>query len=131
MGVASLVLGIVSFVIGWIPFINVLAFVLSLLGLILGIADVVKKSKNGDPKKGLGIAGIIICAIAVVIFGLYAVVTVGITGLVVDEMTDIIENGEYYFNEGNFLDDLQNYNFDINNIRFLPFESDNLIPQVI
>ncbi len=64
MGVASLILGIVSLILAIIPGCGlILAFLPALIGLILGIVDVVKKSKNGG-KKGLAIAGIILCVLA-------------------------------------------------------------------
>ena len=66
MGIASLILGIVSIIFGWIPFVSFLGLILSVVGLILGIVDTVKKSKAGQGK-GVSIAGLIICAIAVVI----------------------------------------------------------------
>lgn len=68
MGVASLVLGIISIVFGFIPFCGAIAFIPALVGLILGIVDAVKKSKSQQPK-GMAIAGIILSAIAIVIIG--------------------------------------------------------------
>lgn len=66
MGVASLVLGIVSIIIGFIPFCGAIAFIPAVIGLILGIVDAVKKSKSQEPK-GMAIAGIILSAIAIVV----------------------------------------------------------------
>lgn len=65
MGVASLVLGIIAMVIGWIPFICFLALILAVIGLILGIVDTTRKNKNGDKHKGISIAGLVISAIAI------------------------------------------------------------------
>ncbi len=65
MGVASLILGIISIVIGWIPFVCFFALILATIGLILGIVDTVKKNKTGDKKRGISIAGLIISAIAI------------------------------------------------------------------
>ena len=64
MGIASLILGIISLVTGWIPFVCFFAFIMAAVGLILGIIDVVKRGKTNDGKKGFGIAGTVICAIA-------------------------------------------------------------------
>lgn len=58
MATASLVLGIVSLVICWIPFINFLTWITAIVGLILGIVGAVKK------QGGAAIAGIILCAVA-------------------------------------------------------------------
>lgn len=66
MGVASLVLGIVSIIIGFIPFCGAIAFIPAVIGLILGIVDAVKKSKSQE-SKGMAIAGIILSAIAIVV----------------------------------------------------------------
>lgn len=66
MGIASLILGIISLIVGWIPFISFVFLILSVVGLVFGIVDTVKKSKANE-KKGVSIAGIVTCAIAVVI----------------------------------------------------------------
>ena len=73
MGVASLVLGILSVLICWIPCVNYLAFIPAVIGVILGIVDTVKKSKSGE-SKGMSIAGLILSAIAVVIIFLWTVI---------------------------------------------------------
>lgn len=70
MGVAALVLGIVSVVVGFIPFCGTWAIIPAIVGLILGIVDCVKKSKSGNPK-GKAIAGIICSAVAIVIIMIY------------------------------------------------------------
>lgn len=66
MGVAALVLGIISILISWIPCVGSLALIPAIVGLILGIVDTVQKSKKGE-KKGLAIAGIVLTAIAIVV----------------------------------------------------------------
>ncbi len=66
MGVASLVLGILSLIIGFVPFCGAIALLPAIIGLILGIVDVVLKSKKGEPK-GMGIAGIVLSAISIVV----------------------------------------------------------------
>lgn len=70
MGIASLVLGIVSLVVAWIPCVGSVAFLPALVGLILGIIDVVKKSKAKAPK-GIGLAGTICSGIALLFIGIY------------------------------------------------------------
>ena len=64
MGVAALVLGIISIIIGFIPLCGSIALLPAIIGLILGIVDVVLKSKKGEPK-GVSIAGLILSAIAI------------------------------------------------------------------
>ena len=70
MGIAALILGIISIIIGFIPLCGSIAFVPALVGLILGIVDTVKKSKNGE-KKGVSIAGIVLSALAIIIISVY------------------------------------------------------------
>ena len=65
MSIASLILGIIGIITAFTIIIAPLGFILVVVGLILGIVDVVKKGKTGG-KKGIGIAGIVICAIMVV-----------------------------------------------------------------
>lgn len=70
MGIAALILGIISIIVGFIPLCGAIAFVPALIGLILGIVDTVQKSKKGE-KKGISIAGIILSSIAIVIISVY------------------------------------------------------------
>lgn len=72
MGIASLVLGIVSLVVAWIPCVGSVAFLPALVGLILGIIDVVKKSKAKAPK-GMGLAGTICSGVALLFIIFYAI----------------------------------------------------------
>lgn len=69
MGVASLVLGIVSLVIGFIPWCGMIAFIPAVTGVVLGAIDFSKKKKANLPK-GMSLAGLIlsIVAIAIMIF---------------------------------------------------------------
>ena len=64
MGVAALILGIVGIIVAVIPMCGIFAFIPCLVGLGLGIADIVVKGKKGQPK-GLGIAGTILNALAI------------------------------------------------------------------
>ncbi len=73
MGIASLIIGIISAAIGFIPFCNYLALLPAGVGIILGIVDAVRKSKMKQPK-GMAIAGIILNAAAIVIIILWTVV---------------------------------------------------------
>jgi hypothetical protein len=75
MGIASMVIGIVSTVLGFIPLCGNIAFIPAIVGLILGIVDVVRKSKQGLPK-GQAIAGIVLCSIAIIIIMFYNIVFV-------------------------------------------------------
>lgn len=70
MGIASMVIGIVSAMLAFIPFCGYFAFIPAVLGLILGIIDVVLKAKL-DKSKTQGIAGIVLNAIAIFIIILW------------------------------------------------------------
>ena len=73
MGVASLVLGIISIIICFIPFCGAIAFVPAIVGLILGIVAIAQSSKSEEKKsqKGMGIAGTVLSAIATVVIMLW------------------------------------------------------------
>lgn len=64
MGIAALVLGIISIIVALIPFCGAIAFVPAIIGLILGIVDIVNKKKADQPK-GMAIAGTVLCGLAI------------------------------------------------------------------
>lgn len=84
MGIAAMVIGIVSAVMGFIPFCNYFALIPAGVGLILGIVDVAMKSsknkklKEGEVKQpiGQGVAGIVLNAVAILIIVLWTFVFV-------------------------------------------------------
>ena len=74
MGMASLILGICSVIIGIIPFCGTIAFLPAIIGLILGIIDFINKKQSRQPKTK-AIVGMILSIIAIVfiIFWLFLV----------------------------------------------------------
>jgi len=74
MGIAALIIGIVAIILGLVPACG-LVFGLppAIVGLILGIVDVAKKSKAQQPK-GLGLAGIILNVVAVAVIVIWTLV---------------------------------------------------------
>ena len=66
MGIAALILGILALLVAFIPVFGFIAFFPALTGLVLGIVDVVNKSKKNE-SKGTSIAGIILNSIAIVV----------------------------------------------------------------
>ena len=50
MATASLVLGIISVILAFVPIVNFLAFISAIVGLVLGIVVFVKKRKANLPK---------------------------------------------------------------------------------
>lgn len=77
MGIASLILGIISLIIGFVPLCGSIALLPAIIGVILGIIDISKKSKTGE-KKSQSIAGLIMSAIAVVIIIFWIFVASGV-----------------------------------------------------
>ena len=72
MGIASMVIGIVATVLGFIPVCGMFAFIPAVVGFVLGIVDVVLKNKKQEPK-GQGIAGIVLNAIALLIIFIWVI----------------------------------------------------------
>ena len=73
MGIASMIIGIISAILGFIPFCNYFATIPAVAGLVLGIVDVILKSKKQQPK-GVGIAGIVLNAVAIILILLWTLV---------------------------------------------------------
>jgi len=72
MGIAALVLGIISLLLSFIPVIGILGLGIAIIGLVLGIIDWVQKKKK-DEKHGQAIAGVVCSAVAIIIVILYTV----------------------------------------------------------
>jgi hypothetical protein len=66
MGVASMVIGIVSLLVALVPFCGLIAILPALIGLGLGIADIVSKPKH-YPNKGMAVAGVVLNPLAVLV----------------------------------------------------------------
>ena len=98
MGVAALVLGIVSIILAFVPCCGILALLPALIGLILGIVEVVKKSKAQQPK-GKGVAGIILSVLAIIIAIVWWLLSaVLIAGSAAEEIENITTNTSDYYN---------------------------------
>jgi len=67
MGIASLIIGIVAIVLAFVPCAGwITALPAAVIGLILGIIEMVQKSKKNEPK-GMGTAGLILNILAIII----------------------------------------------------------------
>ena len=66
MGLAAMIIGIVAVVLGFIPFCGYFALIPAIVGLVLGIVDVKRKSKTQEPS-GKGKAGIVLNAAAIIV----------------------------------------------------------------
>ncbi len=106
MGIAALILGILSIIIGFIPLCGMIALVPALIGLILGIVDTVQKSKKGE-KKGVSIAGIVLSAIAMIIISVWTLV-IGNAVSNIDE-NELQEALRSSFEDANITFDFNNY----------------------
>lgn len=85
MGIASFVVGLTCLILS--PFLNVLLILPAILALVLGIVDVVIKSKKKEPK-GLAIAGIVLSTIALAICILIIVLAVFVYNSATDAISD-------------------------------------------
>ena len=109
MGIASLILGIISLTTGWIPFVCLAMFAIAIVGLILGAIDVAKKSKIDGGKKGIGIAGLVISALAIPVIVISSVITIGVVFAVINEPELYDETyDDYEFNEDYWQDYYRN-----------------------
>ena len=67
MGIASLVLGIITVVICWIPCFGWFAIIPAIVGIILGACGINAAKKNNGQGKGVAIAGLVLSIIALII----------------------------------------------------------------
>jgi hypothetical protein len=85
LGVAALVLGIVAFVLAWIPFASYAAIGLGGVGLILGIVAIARRST----RTGASIAGTIVSAVALLAAILMTVLYAALFSAVSDAADDL------------------------------------------
>lgn len=85
MGIAALILGIISIIFAFIPCTSWFGIITALVGLILGIIDIAKKKKSGE-KKGVSVAGTVCSAIAIVIACLWYFLVVAAANKVTKEL---------------------------------------------
>lgn len=87
LGIASLVVGIVSAVIALIPACGAIAFLPAIVGLVLGVINVVLRGKANLPK-GVGMAGIVLNVAAIVFILAYIYV---IIPWLADKAKDVVD----------------------------------------
>ena len=97
LGIASLILGILAFLICWIPFVAIVSMPLSGLGLVLGLIGIVLALTRSGYGIGFPIAGSAISALALIIatvmgFGMF-VATSGALSDIADEMETSSRDG--------------------------------------
>jgi hypothetical protein len=72
MGTASLVIGIIAIIFGFIPVFNYCLLIPALLGLVLGIIDIGIKVKQNKPK-GESICGVVLNGLAIFVIAAWTV----------------------------------------------------------
>ena len=106
MGIAALILGIISIIIGFIPLCGSIAFVPAVIGLILGIVDTVQKKKK-DEKIAVSVAGLVLSALTIVFIVFWVFIFgVAVSNADLNEVDRATENyltslNEYYATYGN------------------------------
>lgn len=73
MGIASMVIGIISVIIEFIPFCGYFALIPAIVGFVLGIVSLMKSKKLQQPT-GMAVAGIVCNAVAILVIGLYTLI---------------------------------------------------------
>mgnify|MGYP007000577565 CR=1 FL=1 len=106
MGIAALVLGIISLIIGFIPLCGSIALLPAIIGLILGIVDTVQKKKKGE-KIAVSVTGLVLSAIAVVVI-IFWVFVFGVAASKVD-VNDIDASTENFLTSLNELSSTYEY----------------------
>ena len=73
MAVASLVIGIIAAICGFIPCINYFAIIPAIVGLVLGFVGRSQAKKNGEPT-GMATAGIVLNIVALALIIIWTLV---------------------------------------------------------
>ena len=77
MGIAALIMGIVSCCFFWIPYFNIICLMMSIAGLILSIIGL-KKSKSAGASVGVSVAGLVLSIIGLVLSSISCLVLLGL-----------------------------------------------------
>lgn len=89
MGLAAMIIGIVAVILGFIPLCGMIALIPAIVGLILGVLDVAKKSKAQQPK-GQGLAGIILNAVAIIIILVWTLIFAAAAPTAVEQFEEAV-----------------------------------------
>lgn len=87
MGIAAMIIGIVALLIGFIPLFGMVGLLPAVVGLALGIVDVVLKGKKQLPR-GMSVAGVVLNVVAIGVIVLWTMVLVGGATAVVTAVAD-------------------------------------------
>ena len=87
MDTASLVIGIIAVIVGFIPCVQVFVFIPALVGLILGVVAFLRKRQVDEPT-GIAVAGIILNAVPLLVMTALALfVGIGADAYSINDMT--------------------------------------------
>lgn len=126
MGVASLIIGIVCLLGSFIPFFNYFLIVPVIVGLVLGIVELVKKSKIEGSKKGQEIAGVVLNSVAISIIILWTYVGIFLFSTLTSSgiIQEMIQNEYVYtddFNDSSYNDSFYEDNYKSSNCNYKCF----------
>jgi hypothetical protein len=97
MGIIGIVLGILSLIVAFIPCVGIVAFFPGALAVVFSIISIVQAS-NGNGKKGLGIAALVISIVSIVIAAVWLIIISG-TAFVADEVFNKSEKFQVFGKE--------------------------------
>lgn len=95
LGIAALIMGIISFVVAFIPCIGMLAIVTSVVAIVLGSIGLSQASRSGSQHKGLNTGGLVVGVIALFVAIIQIAIIIGIasnSGGVGNKVEKIINN---------------------------------------
>ncbi|KAE8764086.1 DUF4190 domain-containing protein [Georgenia thermotolerans] len=99
LAIAAFVIGIVAFLMAWIPVINVVAIIGGIVAVVLGAIALSKASKGQAGGKGLAIAGLVLSGLAIVGAILMNVVFGAALSAVDDAVQESIQDSEDQAND--------------------------------
>lgn len=109
MAVAALVLGIISFLISFIPLLGYVSLIPAIIGLILGIVFLAKKKiekEKTKQEKGMSIAGIVLSSLALLVLLWWTLMI----GMVIDSgLFEKARDANHHYYENFLQDDYYEY----------------------
>ncbi len=91
LGVIGLILGILTFMLGFIPCVGVIAIIPGIIAIVLSSIGLSQASKNNG-SRGINIGALIVSIIGVLAASLWIVFAVGIASLNENEIEDFVED---------------------------------------
>ena len=104
LGVAALVLGVISFIVALIPCVGILAVFTAIVAIVLGAIGLSQASRNNSPK-GLSIGGLILGVLALLVAVLWLTFFANVADkapFFEEKFEDVIKDLENEFEDGSF-----------------------------